>query len=148
MSTYNDRILELVKHYRYNPYLYSEEQVDELQRLADDNNVPFNRKTDDFNFRKTMSHLVDGFFEGFTTIPVSTLKGDHPTTTYESIAHSLGHLAGFAPGIISAPLKLGAKGLAKIGFGEQVKDAFGKITYKGAARYVDDAAEITREANH
>ena len=148
MPTYNERILELVKHYRYNPYLYSEQQVDELQNLANQNNIPFNRKTDEFNLRKTVSHLVDGFFEGFTTIPVSTLKGDHPTTTYESIAHSLGHLAGFAPGIMAAPLKLGAKGLSKVGFGEAKKNFAGKVTYTGAAKYIDDAAEISKEANH
>tara|TARA_R110002020_G_scaffold55591_2_gene154060 strand:- start:378 stop:8477 length:8100 start_codon:yes stop_codon:yes gene_type:complete len=148
MSTYDERILELVKHYRYNPTLYSEEQVDELQELSNQNNIPFNRKTDDFNLRRTVNHLVDGLFEGFTTLPISKWKGSEPTTTYESIAHSLGHLAGFAPGIMAAPLKLGAKGLSKIGFGEAKKSVTGKVTYKGAAQYVDDAAEISKQANN
>ena len=113
MAQYNERIFNLVKQYRYNSNLFSEEQVDELQQLADQNNIPFKRKTDDFNLRKTLNNFYMGFMEGFTTIPVGKLSGHEPTSTYESITHSLGHLAGFAPGIMAAPLKMvGAKKLS------------------------------------
>ena len=115
MSTYNDRISNLVRTYRYNPRLFNEQQVDELQQLADQFDIPFKRKTDEFNLRKTLMNLQTGFLEGFTTIPVGKLSGHEPTSTYEAIAHSLGHLAGFAPGIMAAPLKaVGAKTLSKV----------------------------------
>ena len=115
MSTYNDRVFNLVRTYRYNPTLFSEEQVDQLQELANQNDIPFKRKVDNFNLRKTVMNLQTGFLEGFTTIPVGKLSGHEPTTTYEAIAHSLGHLAGFAPGIMAAPLKaVGAKTLSKL----------------------------------
>ena len=118
MAQYNERIFNLVRQYRYNPNLFSEEQVDELQQLADQNNIPFKRKTDDFNLRKTLNNFYMGFMEGFTTIPVAKLSGKEPTTTYESITHSLGHLAGFAPGIMAAPLKaVGAKTLSRVAKG-------------------------------
>jgi len=115
MSTYNDRIFNLVRTYRYNPTLFSEEQVDQLQELANQYDIPFKRKVDNFNLRKTVMNLQTGFLEGFTTIPVGKLSGHQPTTTYEAIAHSLGHLAGFAPGIMAAPFKaVGAKALSKL----------------------------------
>jgi hypothetical protein len=118
MAQYNERIFNLVRQYRYNPNLFSEEQVDELQQLADQNNIPFKRKTDDFNLRKTLNNFYMGFMEGFTTIPVAKLSGKEPTTTYESITHSLGHLAGFAPGIMAAPLKaVGGKTLSRVAKG-------------------------------
>ena len=115
MSTYNERVFNLVRTYRYNPTLFSEEQVDQLQELASQHDIPFKRKVDNFNLRKTVMNLQTGFLEGFTTIPVGKLSGHEPTTTYEAIAHSLGHLAGFAPGIMAAPLKaVGAKTLSKL----------------------------------
>lgn len=50
-----------------------------------------------------------GFASGFTTLET----GDHPDNEYENIARSLGHLAGFAPGIMATPLKaFGLTGLA------------------------------------
>ena len=82
MSTYNDRISNLVRTYRYNPRLFSEQQVDELQQLADQFDIPFKRKTDEFNLRKTLMNLQTGFLEGFTTIPGGKLSGHEPTSTY------------------------------------------------------------------
>ena len=67
MSNYNDRVFDLVRRYRYNPNLFDEEQVDQIQELANQYDIPFNRKTDEFNLRKTISQLSDGFLEGFTT---------------------------------------------------------------------------------
>ena len=65
----------------------------------------------EFNLRKVVEQASSGFLEGLTTIPV----GEKPRTTYESIAHSFGHLVGFAPGIMAAPLKLGSRGVARLG---------------------------------
>ena len=99
---YQNRVEELIKQYRYNPELFTAEQVNELQEIAVSQNLEFKPKDDDFSIKKAAIKLQQGFFEGFTTISI----GDEPTNTYESIAHSLGHLAGFAPGIIAAPVKM------------------------------------------
>ena len=100
MSNYNDRVFELVRQYRYNPRLFSEDQVDQIQDLANQFDVPFKRKTDEFNLRKAVTQLSSGFLEGFTTIPVGKIGGKEPKTTYEAIANSLGHLAGFMAGAL------------------------------------------------
>ena len=112
--SYNQRVTSLISEYNRNPHLFNEDQLDELQELAEMSNIKFTRKHDDFNFFSTLGQLSTGFVEGLTTLPV----GDKPTNTYERIAHSLGHLAGFAPSIMSAPAKFLAKkaggyGLAK-----------------------------------
>ena len=135
MPTYNERVFDLVRQYRYNSHLFSEEQTDELQQLANQFDIPFKRKTEEFNLRKNLSQLQMGFLEGFTTIPVGKLSGKHPKTIYESISHSLGHLAGFAPGILAAPLALGARGLSKLGAST-------------ASKYVGESAKIASKANH
>ena len=131
MANPNDRVFDLVRQYRYNPRMFTEEQVDELQEAAFQYNIPFKRNTEDFNLRRTVQQLSHGFLEGFTTIPV----GEKPRTTYEAIAHSLGHLAGFAPGIIAAPLKLGAKGLGRLG-------------QETASKHLKSGARIVGEANN
>jgi hypothetical protein len=99
---YQQRVEELIKRYRYNPELFTAEQVNELQEIAVSQDLDFKPKDDDFSIKKAAIKLQQGFFEGFTTISI----GDEPTNTYEAIAHSLGHLAGFAPGIIAAPVRM------------------------------------------
>ena len=135
MSKYNERVFDLVRQYRYNSHLFSDEQVDELQELANQHDIPFKRKTDDFSLRKSLQQIQLGFLEGFTTLPVGKLSGKEPKTTYEAIAHSLGHLAGFAPGIMAAPLSLGAKGLTKLGA-------------TTVPKYLNQGATIAGKANH
>ena len=99
---YQNRVEDLIKQYRYNPELFTAEQVNELQEIAKDQNLEFKPKDDDFSVKQAAIKLQQGFFEGFTTISI----GDEPKNTYEAIAHSLGHLAGFAPGIIAAPVRM------------------------------------------
>ena len=97
--------------YRANPMQFTEEQVDELQEIAQQVDLKFNRVSSDFNLRNTVETAIGGVAEGFTTIPV----GREPRNTYEAIAHSLGHLVGFAPGIAAIPLKGMARGASKLG---------------------------------
>ena len=97
--SYNQRVTSLISEYNKNPHLFNEDQLDELEELAEMSNIEFTRKHDDFSFFSTLGQLSTGFVEGLTTLPV----GDKPTNTYERIAHSLGHLAGFAPSIIAGP---------------------------------------------
>ena len=61
-------------------------------------NVPFYEG--DFSILEAVKQLGSGFLEGFTTLKVSDKT---PDNTYEAIAKNLGHLIGFAPGILSGP---------------------------------------------
>ena len=115
------RVQELIKLYRYNPKSFDDKQTDELQELANLHDLKLNRDVSETGIRRLAGQFSSGFLEGFTTIPV----GREPRTTYESILNSLGHLAGFAPGIVAAPMKLAAKGANKMGF-----KAFGKSADK------------------
>ena len=105
------RVKRLIDMYRSNPMLFSEEQQDELQELAEQTNLPFNRVSTDLKLRNIAEVAMGGVAEGFTTIPV----GRTPRNTYEAIAHSMGHLIGFAPGIAAIPLKGMAAGASKLG---------------------------------
>ena len=106
-----NRVQSLINQYRSNPQMFDDDQLDELQKLADQSGVEFAPIREQFRLRNVIQQASSGFLEGLTTIPV----GKKPRTTYESIAHSLGHLVGFAPGIMAAPFKLGAKGVANVG---------------------------------
>ena len=108
---YTNRVEDLINTYRANPHLFNEEQLDELQQLATQSGIKFSPIRQELSLRNIVEQAASGFMEGLTTIPV----GEKPRTTYESIAHSLGHLVGFAPGIMAGPLSLGAKGAAKLG---------------------------------
>ena len=90
---------------------FSTTQVEELKEMAETTGVDFQRKEEQFNVRRNAKNLMGGFIEGFTTIPTGT----KPKTTYEAISHSMGHLAGFAPGILSVPFRALSKGAVGLG---------------------------------
>ena len=115
------RVKRLIDMYRGNPNMFNEEQLDELQVLAKQTNLTFNRISSDFNLRNITESALGGVVEGFTTIPI----GRQPRNTYEAIAHSMGHLVGFAPGIAAIPLRGLASGASKLGM-MGVKKAFEK----------------------
>ena len=105
------RIKRLVDMYRGNPMLFTDDQLDELEQLAQQVEIPFKRIENNFDLKRTTEIAVGGLFEGFTTVPL----GPEPRNTYEAIAHSIGHLIGFAPAITSIPLRGLAKGASKLG---------------------------------
>ena len=108
---YQRRVKEVINLYRSNPRSFNDEDLDRLQELADQVGIGFNPQRDETSMMNIMKTAVGGFIEGLTTLPV----GEKPQTTYESIAHSLGHLVGFAPAILSGPLGLASKGAQKYG---------------------------------
>ena len=57
MANPNDRVFELVRQYKYNPRLFSEEQTDQLQEMANQFDIPFERKTEDFSLRNIFQNL-------------------------------------------------------------------------------------------
>lgn len=83
--------------------MFSDDQLDELERLAEDSQVSFKRLEDNFSLTRAVQQAQSGFIEGLTTFD---LVPKEPRNTGEAIFRQLGHLAGFAPGILKAPLSL------------------------------------------
>jgi len=106
-----NRVREVINLYRSDPRSFNDEEIDELQELANDVGITFNPVRNELNMANIAKTAMGGFVEGLTTLPV----GQKPRTTYEAIAHSLGHLVGFAPSILAGPLGLATKGTAKLG---------------------------------
>ena len=85
-----------------------EPQLESIRAHAQYYNVPFYEG--DFSIIEAVKQAGAGFVEGFTTLKIA----DHPDNEYEAIFRIIGHLAGFAPGIIAGPAKaLRLTGLAK-----------------------------------
>ena len=87
-----------IDSYKNNPQSYSTSFAQSLENHANYHNIPF--YVGEFTFRDAIADAGRGFYEGFTTLDA----GDPSDNEYEAIFRSLGHLAGFAPGILSAPL--------------------------------------------
>ncbi len=98
--------------YQSNPGLFSEEEVDQLEKNSDNFGVPFRRSMpqSDFNLVSTVGQLVSGFTSGFSTLSV----GDPPENTAEAIARNVGHLAGFV-GWLPGPWTIGSIGAKSVG---------------------------------
>ena len=92
----NSQTRKLVKAYKSNPNIIP---IEELRQHAAYHNVPFYEG--DFSLYDAVKQLAGGFAEGFTTLKVV----DPPDNEYEAIFRNIGHLAGFAPGIIAGPAK-------------------------------------------
>ena len=94
---------KIIGSYKQNPTAYPETYKQTIQQHADYHGVPF--YPGEFSVADALTDLGAGFIEGFTTLHI----GEEPDNEYEAIFKNLGHLAGFAPGIISAPLGAAAK---------------------------------------
>ena len=81
--------------------MFSDDQLDELEKLAEQNEIGFKRLEGNFSLRRGLQQAQAGFIEGLTTFD---LIPKEPRNTGEAIFRQLGHLAGFAPGILKAPL--------------------------------------------
>ena len=91
---------QYISAYDNNPHRFNENQLNQIRQHAHYHNVPFYEG--DFSLFEAVKQLGAGFIEGFTTLNVSP---EHPDNEYEGIARSLGHLIGFAPGILAGPAK-------------------------------------------
>lgn len=97
--TYTEKqIRSIVSLYKKNPAAYAS-SLDSIRQHAQYYNVPFYEG--DFSILEAVKQAGAGFIEGFTTLNISP---DHPDNEYEAVARNLGHLVGFAPGILSGPL--------------------------------------------
>tara|TARA_Y100000592_G_scaffold77105_1_gene120830 strand:+ start:948 stop:9452 length:8505 start_codon:yes stop_codon:yes gene_type:complete len=100
------KVQNLINTYRANPDMFNDDQLDELEKLAEQNQINFKRLEGNFSLRRAFQQAQAGFIEGLTTMD---LIPKEPRTTGEAIFRQLGHLAGFAPSIMKAPLSLFAK---------------------------------------
>ena len=88
-----------IKLYNKTPGRFNEELLNRIRQHAQYHNVPFYEG--DFSLLEAVKQAGAGFIEGFTTLHIA----DHPDNEWEAVFRSAGHLAGFAPGIMSAPLR-------------------------------------------
>jgi len=115
------KVQNLIRTYRANPMMFNDDQLDELERLASDNLIEFKRTHSDFSLKRGLQQAQAGFLEGLTTF---NLIPKEPRNTGEAIFRQLGHLAGFAPGILKAPVM----GLAKLGMKATGRKQVGRFT--------------------
>ena len=94
----------LINSHKANPNLFNPQNIEKIRQHSQYHGVPFYEG--DFSVGEAVMQFGKGFASGFTTLET----GDHPDNEYENIARSLGHLVGFAPGILAGPMK--ALGLA------------------------------------
>ena len=107
---YDEKVTRsLIDSYKQNPKSYSSAFIQSVKNHANYHGVPFYEG--EFSVKDALTDLGAGFIEGFTTLHI----GDEPDNEYEAIFKNLGHLAGFAPGIIGAPLMGAGKAAAKLG---------------------------------
>jgi len=97
------KVKSLINTYRANPDMFNDDQLDELEALAEQNEINFKRLEGNFSLRRGFQQAQAGFLEGLTTFD---LIPKEPRTTGEAIFRQLGHLAGFAPAIMRAPLSV------------------------------------------
>ena len=94
---------DYINLYGKSPHSFNPELLNSVRQHAQHHNVPFYEG--DFSIMEAIKHAGSGFIEGFTTL---NLYKEQPDNQWEAIAKNIGHLVGFAPGIIASPLnKLG-----------------------------------------
>ena len=94
---------DYIKLYGKSPNRFNPQLLDSIRQHAQYHNVPFYEG--DFSIMEAIKHAGSGFIEGFTTL---NLYKEQPDNQWEAIAKNIGHLVGFAPGIVASPLnKLG-----------------------------------------
>ena len=98
--TYNpEQTKRLVKTYQASPGRFKEDQLEQIRQHAQYHNISFYEG--DFSVMQAIQQAGSGLIEGFSTLRT----GEHPDNEYEAIARNIGHLVGFVPGILSAPLR-------------------------------------------
>ena len=121
------KVRELVTAYRSDPTMFTDDQLDQLEALAYDNGINFKRINSEFNLNRAVRQAQAGFIEGFSTFD---LIPESPRNTGEAIFRQLGHLAGFAPGILKAPV-MGLSKIAQRVTGKKTRNQFTESVLEG-----------------
>lgn len=127
------KVKDLVSQYKANPTMFSDDQLDKLEQMAEENEIEFKRQHSDFSLTRALQQASAGFVEGFTTLD---LMPREPRNTGEAIFRQLGHLAGFAPSILKAPVVGLAKAIA-VGTGRKTKDVLEHKVAKSVMKAID-----------
>ena len=97
--SYNERDVKgFIQRHKSRPFTEEEIEQYQLREHAQYYNIPFYEG--EFGLIDAVKQAAGGFLEGFTTLRTV----DAPDNEYEAIIRNLGHLAGFAPGIMAGPL--------------------------------------------
>jgi hypothetical protein len=101
--------------YKANPWLFTDDQVDGMERFAQEYDVPFKRliEVEEQKQDSLIEQFTSGVVEGFTTLGWA----DDPKTEAGMIASSAGHLIGLMPAVAGMIFTGGATGLARLGAG-------------------------------
>ena len=94
----SDQTRKIIDGYKSNPKRFAPSMVQSIENHANYHNIPF--YSGEFSGAEAIKQFAQGLFSGFTTFNV----GEAPDNEYEAIARSVGHLVGFAPGIVAKPL--------------------------------------------
>ena len=94
---------EMIKSYKKNPDWVDPYTQESIRQHSSYYNIPFYEG--EFDLLDAFKQAGAGFFEGFTTFNLM----EPADNEYEQIFRNLGHLAGFAPGLLATPLGLAAK---------------------------------------
>ena len=89
---------QLINQYQASPNTFTPEDIENLKRHAYYHQKPMYEG--EFTIGEAIKQFGQGVFSGFTTFNV----GEAPDNEYEAIARSMGHLVGFAPGMVAKPL--------------------------------------------
>ena len=122
---------QYVSTYNNNPWLFDDDSVDELERWSKELDIPFKRNME-AEEQKQEESLLNQFASGVSSGYLTVGWADEPQTEAGQIAHSLGHLIGFVPGIIGGPLLKGTALAGKAGIGLIRGSAAQKVLEKTA----------------
>lgn len=125
-SLSKEQTRQAINTYNKNPQFYKN-SIDLLQNHAYYHNVPFYEG--DFSLLESLKQAGAGFVEGFTTFNAR----EYPDNEYEGLARSMGHLVGFAPGILAGPLFKMGQLTGRAGFASAAKAISG---VKGGPLYI------------
>ena len=132
------KVQNLIRTYKTNPTMFNDDQLDELESLAKQNEINFKRSQSEFSLQRGLQQAQAGFIEGLTTFD---LIPKEPRNTGEAIFRQLGHLAGFAPAILKAPVVGLAKVAAKV-TGKKTSEVLGGTITRGVMDSIDALDKI------
>ena len=113
----NTQTRDAIKKYSNSPEFFTSSDLNNIRQHAAHHNLPFYEG--EFDLVDAFKQAGAGFFEGFTTLNLM----EPADNEYEQIFRNLGHLAGFAPGIMATPFNFGFKLTGSVGLSKLAKTA-------------------------
>ena len=56
------KVQNLIRTYKTNPTMFNDDQLDELERLAENNEIEFKRRQSEFSLRRGLQQAQAGFY--------------------------------------------------------------------------------------